>query len=192
MKNTIKTKVYKSEFGDIYYESSGPKEAPVVIFIHGVGMDHRTFEKQVEVLKDNYRVIVWDLPGHGRSTLKENKQRYTKMAADCLYRLMTDTGVNKAVLVGQSLGSIIEDLFFIRKSSVKWQQKVSGSKCFKILSANHITNQDNPKELNEALVEFLNAIQITTKSLSTHLFIGNWFLELVDGGFRLWITQVKS
>ena len=56
---------YKSKYGNVYYDLSGPEDAPVVIFLHGVGMDHRTFEKQREVLHGRYRTLLIDLPGHG-------------------------------------------------------------------------------------------------------------------------------
>jgi 3-oxoadipate enol-lactonase len=46
-------KFYKSKYGNVYYDLSGPEDAPVVIFLHGVGMDHRTFEKQREALASN-------------------------------------------------------------------------------------------------------------------------------------------
>jgi len=77
MQKTNESTFYKSLFGDIFYKDSGPKDAPAVIFLHGVGMDHRTFDEQVNVLKDRYRVIVFDLPGHGRSTIKNYNFSFT-------------------------------------------------------------------------------------------------------------------
>lgn len=112
--DNMKKAIFNSEYGDIYYELSNAKEKPVVIFTHGVGMDHQTFEMQVEVLKSDYSVLVWDLPGHGRSTIKEQKERFTKMSADCLNRLMTELEINKAIFVGQSLGSMIVQHFQIK------------------------------------------------------------------------------
>ncbi len=107
MKKTNESTIYKSYLGDIYYKDSGPKDAPAVIFIHGVGMDHRTFDDQVNALKDRFRVIVFDLPGHGRSTIKNYSFRYTPLATDCLVGLMNHLNVQKASFVGQSLGSHI-------------------------------------------------------------------------------------
>jgi hypothetical protein len=43
-----------------------------------------------------------------------------------------------------------------KTGSVKWHQKINGSKCFKILAANHIANQDNSEDFNKALLDFLN------------------------------------
>lgn len=115
-------KMIKSEYGDICYELSAIKEKPVIIFTHGVGMDHQTFHMQVDALKSDYSVLVWDLPGHGSSTMKEQKERFTRMSADCLNRLMDELGINKAVLVGQSLGSMIVQHF-----QVKYPHKVTAA-----------------------------------------------------------------
>jgi len=112
--------MFKSEYGDIYYEWWSQNEKPVIIFTHGVGMDLRTFDMQVEFFKSNYHVLVWDLPGHGRSTLKEQKDRFTKMSADCLNTLMNELEINKAIFVGQSLGSMI-----IQHFQIKNPQKVA-------------------------------------------------------------------
>jgi pimeloyl-ACP methyl ester carboxylesterase len=163
--------MFKSEYGDIYYELSRAKEKPVIIFTHGVGMDHRTFATQVEAFKADYGVLVWDLPGHGRSTIKKRKERFTKMSADCLNRLMDELGIDEAILVGQSLGSMIvqhfqilityleKDLFFIRNAAKKWHRTEAGSQCVEIPNANHIANQDNPEAFNQAVMDFLGALE---------------------------------
>jgi 3-oxoadipate enol-lactonase len=99
--------ICKSQCGDIYYEFTGPKGAPVVVLCHGVGMDHQTFEKQVSALEKEYQVIVWDMPGHGRSTLEKHNIRFSLMAAECLVELLDETGTDRAVLGGLSLGSFV-------------------------------------------------------------------------------------
>lgn len=107
-------KYYKSKYGDIYYEFSGADGNPVVIFTHGVGMDHITFRLQVEALKTNYKTLVWDLPGHGHSSLGNYNKRFTEMSAECLNDLMEELKIKEAVFVGQSLGSITVQYFQIK------------------------------------------------------------------------------
>lgn len=99
--------IHKSKFGDIYYEIFGPKGKPAVVLSHGVGMDYRTFDRQVSALKEHYQVIVWDMPGHGRSTLVENNVRFSLVAADCLVGILDETGTESAILAGVSLGSFV-------------------------------------------------------------------------------------
>ncbi len=64
---------FKTEAGSIYYEVSGPRNTPAVVFTHGGGLNGHMFKDQTRALKDQYRVVTWDLQGHGRSVpLKEN------------------------------------------------------------------------------------------------------------------------
>jgi 3-oxoadipate enol-lactonase len=97
----------KTDQGSVYYEVSGPPEAPVVVFCHGVAMNHRTFASQVEALRDRYQVIVWDLPYHGRSSPIDRRLRFSTTAADFLIALLDTLDSGKAVLAGLSLGSLV-------------------------------------------------------------------------------------
>ncbi len=109
-----KVVIYKSKFGDVYYEITGAEGKPTVVFCHGVGMDHRTFQGQVTALQEDYRVVLWDMPGHGRSTNTEYNMRFSLMAAECLAGLLEETGIQHAVLVGLSLGSFVVQQFLCK------------------------------------------------------------------------------
>ena len=45
----------------------GPADAPTILFVHAVGLDLTYWDGQIEALSDSFRVIAFDLPGHGRS-----------------------------------------------------------------------------------------------------------------------------
>ena len=95
------------DVGRVYYEVYGPEQAPAVVFSHGVAMDHRSFEQQVAALEDRYRVIVWDMPYHGRSSAIDRRLRFSTTAADLTMAIMDELGVQRAVLAGLSLGSLV-------------------------------------------------------------------------------------
>ncbi len=97
---------YTSTWGPVYYELSGPAAAPVVLFTHGVAMDHQTFASQQPALTSHYRVVTWDMPGHGQSFPLTEPLRYD-MVADCLLGILDEIGSQCAVLVGLSLGGHI-------------------------------------------------------------------------------------
>ncbi|MGH8505707.1 MAG: alpha/beta fold hydrolase, partial [Stenotrophobium sp.] len=42
----------------LYYEDTGGS-GPVIVFSHGLLMDHEMFAPQVAALRDRYRVITW-------------------------------------------------------------------------------------------------------------------------------------
>ncbi|TVP43193.1 MAG: alpha/beta hydrolase [Mongoliibacter sp.] len=110
----MKQGIFSSSYGDIYYELSGAEDSPTLVFIHGVGMDHATFQEQLNAFQPQYRTLVWDLPGHGTSSLKNYNKRFTELSADCLHELLEALRITQAVLIGQSLGSIVAQYFQLK------------------------------------------------------------------------------
>lgn len=83
------------------------ENAPAVVFFHGVAMDHRSFKRQVEALKENYRVIVWDMPFHGKSSAIDKNVSFSEASADFIMGIMDVLNIRKAVMAGLSLGSFV-------------------------------------------------------------------------------------
>lgn len=76
-----------------------------VVLTHGAGLDRTTFDAQADALTDaGFRVLAWDLRGHGRSTLAEGTRvEAADLLAD-LDALLRACEVRAPVLVGHSLG----------------------------------------------------------------------------------------
>ncbi|PRY83543.1 alpha/beta fold hydrolase [Mongoliibacter ruber] len=110
----MKKALFSSSYGDLYFELLGNENGPTLVFIHGVGMDHHTFQEQIKPLASLYRILVWDLPGHGASTLKNYHKRFTEISADCLNELIEELQIAQAILVGQSLGSMVAQHFQLK------------------------------------------------------------------------------
>jgi pimeloyl-ACP methyl ester carboxylesterase len=87
---------------EIYYELAGAGE-PTVIFIHGGLLDCRMWDEQFELLAKTHRVLRYDADAHGKSTLPPNV--YWDHAG--LRELMNALGIERAVMVGLSLGGRI-------------------------------------------------------------------------------------
>lgn len=99
---------YETKLGKIYYEIYGQEGKPFVVLTHGLGMDLSTFDAQISKLSDEYRVLVWDLPGHGNSfTIGFGDGFSFFLASECLLGLMDELDAKKGILVGQSLGGLI-------------------------------------------------------------------------------------
>jgi pimeloyl-ACP methyl ester carboxylesterase len=90
----------------VNYDDNGPVYAPAVIFIHGSPFNKSVWDLQTEVLKNNYRVITYDLRGHGGSTGSAGSFSIDVFTTD-LINLMNRLEVEKAILCGLSLGSYI-------------------------------------------------------------------------------------
>lgn len=48
--------------------TDAPDTAPWLIMVHGMTLDHQVFSSQVVAFKEQYRILLIDLPGHGLST----------------------------------------------------------------------------------------------------------------------------
>lgn len=79
---------------------------PAVVLLHGAQNDHSVWALQSRALAHRgYAVLAPDLPGHGRSG-GPPLQRVEAMA-DWILALLAAAGVERAVLAGHSMGSLI-------------------------------------------------------------------------------------
>jgi pimeloyl-ACP methyl ester carboxylesterase len=79
----------------------GPK---TIIFVHGWTCDETSWDQQVPVFEKDYRVITLDLPGHGKSGAPKNDVLSMTLFARAIEAVRAEAGVDKAVLVGHSMG----------------------------------------------------------------------------------------
>lgn len=89
------------------HEPEGP--ATEVVFVHGYTMGSGFWREQVAALRDRFRVVVFDLPGHGRSTSPEDGTYSFDLLADsvaAILREVTEPARGRLVLVGHSLGGM--------------------------------------------------------------------------------------
>ena len=101
----MKTKINDIE---LYYELHG--EGEPIIFSHGWLEDCSIWGSQVESFAKNYAVILYDHRGHGRSD-KPRGDYSVKVLSNDLYSLMQKLKLEKATLVGFSLGGMAALIF---------------------------------------------------------------------------------
>jgi 3-oxoadipate enol-lactonase len=103
----------------IVYWLSGPEKAPLVVLNHGATIDHRTWASQVKALEGEYRVLVWDVRGHGQSQPIGDDFTISGAAEDLL-AILDILKAKQAILVGQSMGgNIAQELAFFHPERVK-------------------------------------------------------------------------
>jgi pimeloyl-ACP methyl ester carboxylesterase len=91
-------------------QESGNPDGPTLIFIHGLLGSHLGWERQTSSPElKRYRLITYDLRGHGLSDRPTNADAYTdgRRYADDLAAVIKSTGSNHPVLVGWSLGGVV-------------------------------------------------------------------------------------
>lgn len=90
----------------VSYNDQGPEDAPVIIFIHGFPFNKSSWDKQIEVLMEDYRVIAYDVRGHGSSDAGIG-DFFIELFAKDLFYLMDKLNIHKATLCGLSMGGYI-------------------------------------------------------------------------------------
>lgn len=86
----------------------GPRDGPVIIFLHGFPESHWTWRNQIPHFADRYRVIAPDQRGYARSAKPEGVDNYTpdKLAGD-VFELADALDVERFTLVGHDWGGAI-------------------------------------------------------------------------------------
>lgn len=97
----------------IHYAHRGDGIEPPVVFLHGYVDSWRSFAGVLEALSATRRVVAPDLRGHGDSDKPECCYAMEDHARDLLL-LMDGLGIDKADLVGHSMGSFIAQFFAAR------------------------------------------------------------------------------
>jgi 3-oxoadipate enol-lactonase len=96
----------------IHHWVGGPPGQPLVVLTHGAGVDHRSFDVLAPLIAKSYRVLNWDVRGHGLSQ-PVGEPFSIPLAVEDLLALLEQLGYREAVLVGHSNGTYIsQELVF--------------------------------------------------------------------------------
>ncbi len=86
------------------YDVDGPEGAPAIVFVHGTRLTGTVWRAQMDDLRDRYRVVALDLPGHGRLA---DRPFTVADAADEVALVIETAAGGHAVVVGLSLGGYV-------------------------------------------------------------------------------------
>ena len=94
----------------IDYEVSG--SGPVVLLSHGYGSTRHMWDEQHRALADRWRVVSWDMRGHGQSDSPADPAQYSAAVtvAD-MAALLRHVGAERAIIGGLSLGGYVSLAF---------------------------------------------------------------------------------
>ena len=94
----------------IYYEQRGSGSA--VLLSHGFRASSAMWQNQMEALSDRYRVIAWDMRGHGRSDSPDDAGAYSfESAVADMAAVLRECGAHRAAIGGLSLGGLLSLAF---------------------------------------------------------------------------------
>ena len=89
-----------------YYRLEGAADQPVVALSHSLGMDHSMWDPQMPDLLARFRVLRYDLRGHGASDVPAGDYSVEQLSRDAL-ALLDRLGLQKVSWCGLSLGGMI-------------------------------------------------------------------------------------
>lgn len=91
----------------LHYHEAGDPSAPPVVLLHGGGpgaSSWSNFSRNIAVLARQFRVLAVDQPGYGHSDKHTEHEQYNRYSATALLNLFDQLGIERAPLVGNSLG----------------------------------------------------------------------------------------
>ena len=95
-----------------YYEQIGT--GTPLVFIHGAFADSQIWEPQWHYFSSQYRLIRYDLRGHGRTGVSDLNRYFMNTFADDLKHLLDSLEIFSPVLCGFSWGGSIAQVFAVR------------------------------------------------------------------------------
>lgn len=88
----------------VHYRIDGPKDAPVLVMVHGFASSFVTWDDWAEDLSKTYRVVRFDLPGHGLTRVLATTDLSTDGFTNFVNQMADALQIKSFVLIGSSMG----------------------------------------------------------------------------------------
>jgi pimeloyl-ACP methyl ester carboxylesterase len=117
--------VQGADGSELHIEYDGPADGPVIILTHGWALDSAAWYSVRRELAKTYRLVLWDLPGLGKSSQPADRRYSVERLAEDLRTVIAHTGDQPVTLVGHSIGGFMM-LTLARLHPDLFRQKISG------------------------------------------------------------------
>jgi len=134
----------QAENARLYYHLDGRDDRPAIIFSHSLGVDHGQWDKQAADLLPHFRVLRYDLRGHGVSDATEGDYSLELLGRDVL-AVANAAGINEFAFCGLSLGGMIG----------QWLGAYAGDRLTHLVLANTTARPTNPGAMEERRTKVL-------------------------------------
>jgi pimeloyl-ACP methyl ester carboxylesterase len=96
----------------LYYEDHG--QGLPILLTHGFAASTGMWQPQIDVFKQQYRLIPWDMRGHGDSDAPEDPALYSQgHTVEDMRALLDHLQIDQAVIAGHSLGGFMSLAFHV-------------------------------------------------------------------------------
>ena len=97
------------------FAAVGPEAAPAVVLSHALATKAEVWGYQLPLLRQRFRVILYDVRGHGESEASGDSYSLEELANDVV-KLLDYLSIERAAVVGLSLGGMIGQVFALTAS----------------------------------------------------------------------------
>lgn len=163
-------------------EFYGPEDGQPIIMSHGWGPNSTVWYYAKRQLSDRFRVIVWDLPGLGKSDGPQNKDYSLEKYARDLKSIIDLTG-KPVILLGHSMGGMLT-LTFCRLFPEYLGTRVAGLILVDTTYTNPVKTSIFSKLLRALQKPLLEPILYLTIVLSPLVWLMNW-LSYLNGSLYI-------
>lgn len=99
----------------IHYTDEGREDGQTLLLVHGFAASVHAWRPWAERLRDDYRLVAIDLPGHGLTEAPEGYRASLDRNADLIGMLADHVGVDRFVLAGNSMGGAVSLAFAMKR-----------------------------------------------------------------------------
>ena len=89
----------------IWYSVEGRDSATAVLLLHSLGTSHELWDEQMPALRKSFRVIRYDMRGHGKSSTRPGDITIEQLGRDAL-AVLDAAGAPSAAVCGISIGGV--------------------------------------------------------------------------------------
>ncbi|MFQ3787118.1 alpha/beta fold hydrolase [Halomonas sp. A29] len=145
----------------IAYRIDGPAENPVLVLSNSIATDLEMWDRQVPELAEHFRVLRYDMRGHGESGIPVGAYSIERFGRDVL-ELLDSLDVERAHFLGLSLGGFVG----------QWLGIHAPERIDRLILSNTASYLGPAKQWDEAIAAVLEAADMQE---TAQRFLRNWF-----------------
>lgn len=137
-----------------FYHLDGRDDRPTIILSHSLGVDHAQWDRQAADLLSSFRVLRYDIRGHGVSDVSKGDYSIELLARDVL-AIADAAGISQFAFCGLSLGGMIG----------QWLGANAANRLTHLVLANTSPKSTNPASMQERREKVLNGGMKTVEEM---------------------------
>ena len=161
----------------LFVDITGPENGPALVFSHALGGDLSMWDRQVVRFAGKYRIVRYDLRGHGRSPASSANLTVEDLGRDVL-ELLDKAGIERAHFCGLSLGGMIG----------QWLGMQAPKRLLRLVLVDTAPRMGNPEQWDDRIKQ----IEQHGMSAISGATMGRWFTEAFRNREPETVARIRS